>query len=141
MARSSASCCQSRTVSSACAVSRISSADRLQLQPLHLGNEQRREKVIADGLQFAVHRGLFTAGPVSGTVFVTATSVADPSVVGVAQVTIGTPPAVLPASVSLLLQATRSNTSAACTPAVGNGGQVSRVGPLLPFSSDTRAKK
>ena len=74
--------------------------------------------------------GLFTAGPVSGTVFVTATSVEDPSVVGVAQVTIGTPPAVLPASVTLLLQATRSNTSATCTPQVGFGGQVSIAGPL-----------
>ena len=51
MARRSATCCQSRAVSSACAVQPDLERRPLGLETLDLGDQQRREEVIADGLQ------------------------------------------------------------------------------------------
>ena len=64
--------------------------------------------------------GLFTAGAAFGTVFVTATSVEDPSVVGVAQVTIGNGVSVTVSPSQVSLQPGQSQQFSAVVAGTGN---------------------
>jgi hypothetical protein len=65
--------------------------------------------------------GLFTAGQTPGTVFVTATSVADPSAVGVAQVTIpGTTPAQIAATARVNVVSLSTLDCSSLSPPVSN---------------------